>query len=296
MSLDEQKSKLRWGVEQRLEFIEFRLFWEGTINRADLISQFGVSVPQASKDLSLYQEKAPNNLVYDKSKKHYHASPEFQPVFMTPDADQYLSRLRSLGEHITKPDESWLEDVPSVDCMPIPHRRVNSEVLRTVLSAIRHRTALDILYQSMNPDHPDPIWRGISPHALGHDSFRWHIRAYCHMDKVFKDFLLSRCLDCRPDGEAQSCAEHDTQWQELIELTLIPNPKLSKSQQCVIAEDYEMKQGRSTLSIRKAFLYYFQKRLRLDVAEALDKPQEAPIVIENRSEFDAALAAASRKH
>ena len=25
---------LRWGVEQRLEFIEFRLFWEGGINRS----------------------------------------------------------------------------------------------------------------------------------------------------------------------------------------------------------------------------------------------------------------------
>jgi hypothetical protein len=23
------RSELRWGVEQRLEFIEFRLFWEG---------------------------------------------------------------------------------------------------------------------------------------------------------------------------------------------------------------------------------------------------------------------------
>ena len=25
---------MRWGVEKRLEFIEFRLFWEGGINRA----------------------------------------------------------------------------------------------------------------------------------------------------------------------------------------------------------------------------------------------------------------------
>jgi hypothetical protein len=113
------------------------------------------------------------------------------------------------------------------------------------------------------------------------------------MDRIFKDFLLSRCLDCRPGGEAQSSAEHDTRWQELIELTLIPNPKLSESQQHVIAEDYEMEQGRSKISIRKALLYYFQKRLRLDVAEALDSPQEAPIVIENRAEFDTALTAAS---
>ena len=29
---------------QRLEFIEFRLFWEGHMNRIDLMDQFGVSV------------------------------------------------------------------------------------------------------------------------------------------------------------------------------------------------------------------------------------------------------------
>ena len=56
---------MRWGVEQRLEFIEFRLFWEGSINRADIVDFFGVSVPQASKDLTLYQERAPGNLEYD---------------------------------------------------------------------------------------------------------------------------------------------------------------------------------------------------------------------------------------
>ena len=60
---------MRWGVEKRLEFIEFRLYWEGGINRADITGQFGVSVPQASKDLNLYVAKAPGNLFYDKSVK-----------------------------------------------------------------------------------------------------------------------------------------------------------------------------------------------------------------------------------
>lgn len=72
---------MRWGVEKRLEFIEFRLFWEGGINRADIMEQFGVSVPQASKDLSLYEEKAPGNLRYDKQQKRYLASPTFKPFF-----------------------------------------------------------------------------------------------------------------------------------------------------------------------------------------------------------------------
>ena len=45
----------RWGQERRLEFIDFRLYWEGRINRSDLIDFFGISVPQASLDLAKYQ-------------------------------------------------------------------------------------------------------------------------------------------------------------------------------------------------------------------------------------------------
>ena len=76
---------MSWGVAQRLEFIEFRLFWEGFINRADLVGFFGISVPQASKDLALYQERAPGNLEYDKRSKRYVAADKFVLRFLNPD-------------------------------------------------------------------------------------------------------------------------------------------------------------------------------------------------------------------
>ena len=50
--MDKDKSELRWGVAQRLEFIEFRLFWEGHVNRSDLMEQFGLSVNQSSAHLN----------------------------------------------------------------------------------------------------------------------------------------------------------------------------------------------------------------------------------------------------
>src|SRR5258706_16455995 len=98
--------RMRWGVEKRLEFIEFRLFWEGGINRADIMERFGVSVPQASKDLSLYEEKAPGNLVYDKKQKRYLAAPGFRPVFLKPEADAYLSQLRSVSDRVASTEET----------------------------------------------------------------------------------------------------------------------------------------------------------------------------------------------
>src|SRR6201996_6524234 len=113
---------LKWGVERRLEYIEFRLFWEGGGNRSDIIEMFDVSVPQASKDLTLYQERAPQNAVYDKSVKRYVATQHFSPLFLKPDQDGYLSRLRSLAEGLTTPSESWIANPPQIDMALTPRR------------------------------------------------------------------------------------------------------------------------------------------------------------------------------
>ena len=282
-------SELRWGVEKRLEFIEFRLFWEGGVNRADITDFFGVSVPQASKDFTLYRALAPDNVRYDLSEKRYFATEEFQSRFLTPDADRYLTRLTftndpSSGEH------NWLMNPPSADTMPVPHRRVDVVVLREILSAVRKPASIEIQYQSMNEKRPDPLWRRITPHAFGSDGLRWHVRALCHIDGRFKDFLLSRCLDTRDMGEPGAQAEDDVDWSRFFDVVLSPNPKIGENQRNVIAHDYGMHDGQAVIPVRRALLYYFQKRLRLDVAEALDNPNETPVVVKNRREFDAALA------
>ncbi|WP_027959531.1 MULTISPECIES: helix-turn-helix transcriptional regulator [unclassified Halomonas] len=280
---------LRRGVERRLRFIEFRLYWEGGINRGDIIGFFGVSVPQASKDLSQYQELAPGNMAYDKSEKRYFAADTFQPRFLTPDPNQYLSQLRQIAEKDKTVEETWLSNFPNLDCLPIPHRRIDPEVLRKILSAVRNNEAIEIHYQSMNPNRPDPVWRSISPHALASDGFRWHVRAYCHIDHKFKDFLLSRCLDCRQSGKAKAGGKDDQMWQTFFIVKLTPNPKLSKSQQAIIASDYAMDDHVIDIPVRKSFLYYFKKRLRLDIADLIDRPEEIPVVVANREEFEQAM-------
>ncbi len=118
---------LKWGVERRLEFIEFRLYWEGGVNRSDIIEAFDVSVPQASKDLTLYQERAPHNAVYDKSAKRYVASNEFQPCFLKPDAGQYLNQLRSVAEGILSSSESWIARSPPYAGPPVPSTTIRCE-------------------------------------------------------------------------------------------------------------------------------------------------------------------------
>ncbi|MGY3129319.1 hypothetical protein ACVWZM_000001, partial [Bradyrhizobium sp. USDA 4501] len=111
----EAATALKWGVGRRLEFIEFRLFWEGSINRADLVEVFGVSVPQASKDLTLYQERAPGNMEYDTRAKRYVAAEQFVLRFLEPDPYVYLAQLRSVAEGAVPAHDSWIAALPSAD-------------------------------------------------------------------------------------------------------------------------------------------------------------------------------------
>ena len=280
---------LKWGVERRLEFIEFRLFWEGGVNRSDIIEKFDVSVPQASKDLSLYQERAPGNIDYDKSAKRYVASANFTPKFLDPDPDSYLSRLRSLGEGLVASSESWIGSLPPLDVAPTPRRAVESPVLQAVLKAVRTGQSLEVLYQSMNAERADPIWRRMTPHAFGYDGFRWHARGFCHFDRKFKDFLLPRILGCREFAAPGLDGAEDKFWNEIVNVKIGPHPGLTKSQKAVVSKDYSMDNGMIDVRVRHAMLFYFLKRLNLLGDAASESSRTQHIVVINYSEVHAAL-------
>jgi hypothetical protein len=92
--------EVRWGLAQRFEFIEWRVYWTGRVNRGDLVERFGVSTPQASVDLRAYQETAPNNIHYDSTEKAYVALPSFRALYLDVSADRYLlhSPRRNIDE------------------------------------------------------------------------------------------------------------------------------------------------------------------------------------------------------
>lgn len=279
---------VRWGVERRLEFIEFRLFWEGGVNRSDLIDAFGISVPQASKDLSLYQEQAPGNVVYDKSAKRYVASDKFKPLFLDSDPDRYLSRLQSVAEGSDQTD-SWLANPPEADVAITPKRDVDGLVLRSILAAIRERQSIEILYQSMNKARPDPVWRRITPHALGYDGLRWHARAFSHEQSVFGDFLLPRVLEARAPGGPGAPGEDDALWHRHFRLEVAPHPALTPGQKKVVAKDYGMTTGKRVLSVRYAMLFYLLRRLNLLNDPEKRDPRAQHIVVVNKDEVLQAL-------
>lgn len=281
-------TELKWATGQRFHFIEYQAFWLGSLNRVDLTSHFGISVPQASKDLATYQSLYPQNIRYDHSEKRYFVTEEFSPQHIELKPDSFLSGL--LREAETGQPHSLL----SAEGIPVPTRRINPYILQPIAECTANHQSLEILYQSMNPNKPEAIWRRITPHSFATDGLRWHTRAYCHIDEKFKDFLLSRCLDTRNPGGPSASRQDDVFWNELFEICLVPNPALSSSQREAITADYGMTNTRLIISVRKAMLYYFKKRLRLDVAHLVDEPGECPVIIDNNVAFDAAVEEATK--
>lgn len=63
-----------WFVRHRQEWIGETIRVFGFINRAHLERKFGISSPQASADLQLFQSKNPGSIHYNSSSKRYEAT------------------------------------------------------------------------------------------------------------------------------------------------------------------------------------------------------------------------------
>src|SRR3546814_12543212 len=95
---------------------------------------------------------------------------------MSPNPYTYLSQLRSVSDGVLERDAAWIGNFPTFDAAAAPFRTVSGEILRSVLTAIRQRQALEIRYQSL--PRPDPRWRWMATHAIGFEGIRWHARSH----------------------------------------------------------------------------------------------------------------------
>ena len=267
-----------WGPEKRLEFIDFRLQWDGRLNRGDLMTHFGISVPQASADIRRYGELAPGNLIYDRSERVYVATSDFSAVFISSSADYFLNELLGRSTGTLTPESSFLGWIPPIALASAPVRAVSASILVTVLRAIRQGNSINVLYQSMS--RPEPVWRELTPHGVGHDGFRWHVRAFCQSRKAFRDFVVARVLEVKSGKNSDVKVDDDLAWSKTVNLLLVPSPGLSESKRRVVELDYGMVQGEVALECRQAMLYYVLQRLGLSRDGAL-RPEAQQISLKN---------------
>ena len=253
----------RWGQDRRLEFIDFRLLWEGRVNRSDLTSFFRISVPQASLDLAKYSDLAPENLVYDRTLKSYVATKEFQPVLANKDGGQYLNELQWKELGSGRESESFIGWAPPVANLPFPTRKINPDVLIALIRALQKKQAVVLDYRSME-NFEEPTTRILFPTSFANDGFRWHLRAYCFNSLKFKDFVLGRINATVTEIAPPLPIPEDKEWNTFIDVIIGPNPNFPKNKKMVIEHDYQMENGEARLRTRLAQLYYLKHRLNLN--------------------------------
>jgi hypothetical protein len=276
----------KWQRDRRA-FIEHRIYWHGSIGLADLMDVMEISRAQASKDLNGYISDNPDHLHYDKSARTYVMGQAFEAHYLSIDPAEHLAELASIAKGAAVPKSDWVVDLPDILAPTIPVRNLNATTVRNVLLACTQRRLLAVSYQSMSS--PGPTERDIAPHGVAYDGFRWHARAWCSRDRIFKDFVLSRILSSALGDVFDVDPGADKDWSETVMLQIVAHPELSENQRRVIGLDYGMTGGVAEIPVRKSLLFYTLKRLGLDTGPDVRRPQDQHIVLTNASEIQSAL-------
>lgn len=248
---------LTHNQRQRLSFLEFCLYFLGEVRRADLMARFDIAPAVATRDLALYRQLAPDNLMLDPSSKAYFVRPGFVPLLE--------HRLEQVLAALMQGEPYSIEAVGAAllpGDYPALLNRPRLPILAAVSRAIRGQRLLRIRYHSENSGEQVRV---IAPHALVDSGLRWHVRAFDRQRGAFIDLVLTRILSAELLDEAPAPHEQgeaDSQWQIWLTLQLVPHPQLGHP--AVAALDYALEDGVLTLPVRAANAGYMLRRWNVD--------------------------------
>ncbi|MBO9356879.1 WYL domain-containing protein [Bordetella petrii] len=251
-------ANLSQAQKDRLKHVELRLRFLGEIQRPALMQRFGIASAAASRDLALYKDLAPNNIVYDDKTKRYLLGASFEPLFPIP-ADQVLSWLVEQQGDTSAPSSEALLPCAVPGSLSLP----SQDVLSSITRAIHCKQALSIQYHAVSSGHST---REIVPFALLNTGLRWHVRAFDRKSLQFRDFVLTRihnptvCIE-RPPARDE-LFEQDIQWTRIVELELVPHPDQPHPE--ITQMDYRMTDGVLRLKLRAAIVGYALRKYSVD--------------------------------
>ncbi|WMO15279.1 WYL domain-containing protein [Pseudoalteromonas piscicida] len=267
-------------VRERLSFIDFYVFFLGKIGRKDLIERFGISAPAATRDFRLYNEIAPNNLIYRPNERAYVKADEFK-LLTPPSVEKCLSTL-SFGFGDFEAIDSSLGICES-SILGAP----NLQTLAVVTRTIHNKKSIKIKYFSHTSGES---LKEIVPHTLVNTGMRWHCRAWDRDKQRFSDFVINRIIDTfednlTPESKGHELKVEDKEWNTKITLVLVPHPRLAGKSK-PIELDYNMSKGQIKVESRLATASYLLVGWDVDYTEnAIEKREEYRLALHNRDEI-----------
>lgn len=277
---------LRYDQLQRFKFIETLALWEGELSTKHLCDYFGIQRQQASRDIKIYlREIGPGNLVYDASLKRYVVTQGFAAKLIDDKLNDYLYTLEHCrtvnNSNSSSANKPLYLGVNIVHNIEFGHRAISADAFREVLNACVHSHCLNIDHRTIKS--PTSEMQLIAPHSIIFINQQWHVRAYCFRELSFRNFEL-RHIHGTPTYNSEqniNTVEMDDDWNTLVNINVIPDPRLSAVQKLVVENEFDMEFGSLLINTRVCFIPYLFKQLNIDVNITHPDPTEQKIVIEN---------------
>lgn len=251
-------NEISYAQRERLIFIDLCLSYLGEISRSDLINKFQMGPAAATRDFATYKELAPQNMALLHQTKTYHRTSAFSALFEH-EIDTIIHELAS-GFGLPCPNQIQQACVNQVSLVN-PSENTISIVMRAIVT----KNALACEYVSLSSGIKQ---REIIPHSVVNNGKRWHVRAFDRNTKSFKDFVLTRFKKLEmfePEVTVSEMKESDNQWNRIVDLTLIPHPKLKIPE--AIELDYAMKDGELKIEVRAAMVGYMLNQWNVDCSK-----------------------------
>lgn len=167
--------------------------------------------------------------------------------------------------------------------MPSFAGEVDEDILRTVLSSARRRVPCELEVFSAVRGAERSLW---CPHSFFEDGGLLHVRGWVSARSRFSDLRLAHIFSAR-DGTGEWVPQAaDTTWNETVRLSLVPNPGLARGRRVLVERERGMRDGRATVTARKAMAWRLLARLGLleAIRTGLPGPSEAPVWPEDPGE------------
>lgn len=260
-----------WAARERLRRVEFLLWWRGWVGRSDLVDVFGISPAQASGDLQRYAGLNPGAMIYQTSRKRYEADQSMKCMLHEPSFDEAVRVLLGGGPPIGNFGGGSGDENPRLSVVNLPTRGVIALPARMVLMALVERRTVEVLYSSVNSGKEE--WRTLAPHGLAWDGQRWHVRAWCHTRRDWRDFVLGRMKMAKWPGDPAGALPEDKDWTTVETLVLKVNPSLNEQQRAALRLDYSLSGETLEIRVRKAMKPYLLAAMFIDQESHLALPR-----------------------
>jgi hypothetical protein len=248
---------LSHAQRERLAYIDFRLYFFGEIGRPDLASA-SVWLRQGRRATWRCTGKSRRRTSSSTAATRSTASARRSPRCSNTRRSACLSAL-ALGLR------RWSERrLAAAAAVRVAHRPEQPQdgCAGPGLPGDPRQAPVAIRYHSMSSGESERV---IVPFALVDTGLRWHVRAFDRKSGEFRDFVVTRIeaptlVDEEP--KANERPDNDIQWTRIVELDLVPHPRLARPE--IIKMDYGMTDGSIRMRVRAAVAGYMLLRWSVD--------------------------------